>query len=265
MHEVLRYRFLKFLGSSFLTASFLMVPGLIDFGNLEMGLGGTAHAKKGVCKDGTPPPCKPSGGEEGAGNRLSFPVISSDNQLPAGLIPFTGTWFFEPVFDGTPPFTLAGGLNVPCVTETDIVPPATVPSNVLCYYGRKNLGLEANPQFEEPTKVWWLQQRTQNNWQVFNITDEEAEGGVSTTPVVVSGFDFGDLLESTTSLKQKQVRTEVTLLMDATSDPDYSQYIAAGFGGSCVLNPNAAGTAPNNCLAAHNMSGAVPGDRKSVV
>jgi len=270
MHEFSPCRLLKFVGSSLVTASLLMVPGLIPLGNIEMNLVGTVHAKGGVCKDGTAPPCKPSGGEEGAGNRLSFPVIFSDNQPPTGWVPFTGTWFFEPVFDGTPPFTLAGGLNVPCVTETDIVPPATVPSNVLCYYGRKNLGLEANPQFEGDPKVWWLQQRTQNNWQVFNVSDSDAEtaaGSITPTPVGVSGFDFGDLLESTTSLKQKQVRTEVTLLMDATSDSDYAQYIATNFGGSsCVLNPNDSGmvTAPNNCLAAHSMSGAVPGTDQSI-
>lgn len=259
----------KFLGFSFFMGSFLLGPGLIDLGQFAMNVVGTAHAAKGgLCKDGTLPPCKPGGGEEeGAGNRLSFPVIFSDNQPPTGWVPFPGTWVFEPVFNDTIPFTSFGGVNVPCVTETDIVPPATVPSNVLCYYGRKNLGLEANPQFEEPTKVWWLQQRTQNNWQVFNITDADAEaaaGSQTSTPVEISGFDFGDLLESTTSLKQKQVRTEVTLFKNAGSDPDYAQYIATNFGGNCVLNPNAAGTAPNNCLAAHSMSGAVPGTDQSI-
>lgn len=87
---------------------------------------------------------------------------------------------------------------------------------------------------------------------------------------MITGVDTGDLLESSITIKAKQIRTEFTLLkrviadpvLGNATDPDYVNYLDFG-SGSCVLGDNVS-IAPNNCFAAHNMSGAVPGTDQSI-
>jgi hypothetical protein len=108
-------------------------------------------------------------------------------------------------------------------------------------------------QFVGDPKVWWLQERTQNRWQAFDPVHP------SLTPLVVTAVDWGDLLESSPSLNARQIRTEMTLLMDARTDSEFSPFIANLFGGTCdvVLTPD-------SCFGAFNMSGAVPGTDQSI-
>jgi hypothetical protein len=232
-----------------------------------VGIGGVASAAPQWCIDAGGPPCKggPGGGGEPVGtNNLSYPVIWSDNVTKSDFTPSTAPWTFATI---TTPTT-------ECVQQDP--PVATVSPEIACYYGEKNLGLDEETDghvFEPPAKIWWLQQRQTlgNNWQVFNITDAAAEGGASsTTPVVVTGIDTGDLLESSITISAKQIRTEFTLLKRVTydgqlenaTDSDYTAYLAFN-GGTCVLEDNST-LAPNNCFAAHNMSGAVPGTDQSI-
>jgi len=85
--------------------------------------------------------------------------------------------------------------------------------------------------------------------------------------VVITGVDTGDLLESSITIKAKQIRTEFTLFKRADESPqlgtfadtDYTQYLQT----VCTLEDNSI-LAPNNCFAAHNMSGAVPGTDQSI-
>jgi hypothetical protein len=209
----------------------------------------TVLAAKGVCKDGTPPPCKPGTSEETAQNNLSFPAIISDNVYPAGWLVVTG-WMFAPIAAG------ADTLPFGCVGEDDIVPPATVDPSILCYWGRKNLGLDevtGLPNLVGDPTLWWLQQRAANKWQAHNPVDPDPS-----TPVVVTAVDWGDLLESAGTLKQKQVRTEMTLLQNVDSDPDFNTVDGA----STLF-----GLCPDetvNCFAAFAMSGAVPGTDQSI-
>jgi hypothetical protein len=125
-----------------------------------------------------------------------------------------------------------------------------------------NLGIseeDGSRIFVEPEKVWWLQQRAENKWQVFNIEDPD-----KITPVVVTGVDTGDLLESSIVIKAKQIRTEFALFkhVDAyaplglVADADFTGYRP----GACVLDA----AIPTNCFAAHRMSGAVPGTDQSI-
>ena len=233
----------------------------------SIGFSGVANAVPQWCIDMGGPPCTggPGGGGEPVGtNNVSYPVIWSDNVLKSDFTQSTAPWTFATI---TNPAT-------ECVQQDS--PVNTVSPDIACYYGEKNLGLDeetGDHLFEPPTKIWWLQQRQGlgNSWQVFNITDAAAEGGTSsTTPVVVTGIDTGDLLESSITIKAKQIRTEFTLLkrvefdgqlLNAT-DPDYMPYLAYG-GGTCQVADNSE-FAPNNCFAALNMSGAVPGTDQSI-
>lgn len=198
---------------------------VLAVGTLLVGTSVDVLAKKGP----------PSGGE--AGNNLSFPAIFSDNVRPDGWVTVTAPTYATI----TDPLTQ-------CVGEDDIVPGTAVPLDRLCYYGRKNLGLdeatgvpvlEGEPCPSDACKTWWLQERVQNKWQAGNMDDPD-----STTPVVITALDWGDLLESSNQLSQKQVRTEMTLLQDASLDPDFIDLAY-------------------NELA-HSMSGAVPGTDQSI-
>jgi hypothetical protein len=233
-----------------------------------IGFSGVANAVPQWCIDMGGPPCTggPGGGGEPVGtNNLSYPVIWSDNVLKPDFSPSTTLWTFATI---TNPLT-------ECVQQDP--PVNTVSPEIACYYGEKNLGIDeetGDRVFEPPIKIWWLQQRQGlgNSWQVFNITDAAAEGGASsTTPVVITGIDTGDLLESSITIKAKQVRTEFTLLKRVeydgqlvnVTDTHYQKYLAYGLGFTCLLNSNIIAP-PNNCFAAHNMSGAVPGTDQSI-
>jgi hypothetical protein len=227
-------------------------------------MGGSAIAARKTCPDGSFPPCnKPPVGET-ASNNLSYPAIWAENVMEGFTQSLDVPWEFAPVFyDGVNYYTQKSGEEpVYCVGETDIVPPNTVPAEILCYHGRMNLGISEETglrEFEGDPKVWWLQQRAENKWQVFNIEDPD-----KTTPVVVTGADTGDLLESSDVIKAKQIRTEFGLFkhVDAyaplglLADPDFTGYRP----GACVLDA----TIPTNCFAAHRMSGAVPGTDQSI-
>jgi len=247
---------------------------------MALGASGNVFALKPGCDA---PPC--GGGNEPpipteSSNNLSFPVIWSDGVIMPGFVQSTEQWVFATVYpsDGTTPVPytkLDGSTPVPCITETDITPPMTVDTATQCYFGRKNLGdidEDGEPDFEgepESKRVWWLQQRQPNNaWQVFNAVDPK-----TSSPVVVTGVDTGDLLESSTSIKAKQIRTEFTLLkriaestqLGSVTDEDFADKLATAFGddNTCALEDNLT-YAPNNCFAALNMSGAVPGTDQSI-
>ena len=131
-----------------------------------------------------------------------------------------------------------------------------VPTNILCYYGRQNLGIDeetgARIWVDGTERMWWLQERVQNKWQAHDPVNS-----VGLPPVTVTAVDWGDLLESG-ALNTRQIRTEMTLFKDVTGDPVYGDEIAAGFGGSCDA------TVPDNCFTAFKMSGAVPGTDQSI-
>jgi len=185
---------------------------------------------------------KPPGGEAAA-NNVSFPVIFSDNVRPTGWVEVTA-WTYATITN----------IATQCVDEDDIVPPARVSPDILCYYGRENLGINEDTGEQQwgALNLWWLQQRTPNKWQAFTTTDPD-----TTTPVVVTGVDFGDLLESADPISQKQVRTEVVLLQNASLDLDFSQYIFTG------TFPDMNPPIPLTYFGALKMSGAVPGTDQS--
>jgi len=150
-------------------------------------------------------------------------------------------------------YTDFGGVRVNCVGETDIVPPEKIAPEVLCYYGQFNAGLDeatGEPELVPPPKVWWLQQRQPHNvWQAFNLEDPN-----DATPVVVTGVDTGDLLESSIIISAKQIRTEFTMLKNAAGDVDFGQYVLDPFVSTLDLTK----------FQAYGMSGAVPGTDQSI-
>lgn len=206
------------------------------------------------------------GGETGA-NNLSFPVILSDNVGPAAF-PADGAWRFAPI---TNPMTQ-------CIGETGVATGTPVPPEYLCYYGRHvtvvsetgviqfdgDVSAGADPNAcdleDVDCKVWWLQKRTQNFWKALSV------GHDSSTPLVVSAVDLGDLLESTPSIATRQIRVEFNLLQSVSStDPELGLYVRDWTGGvpSPLCNiPDAAGENVA-CFAALGMSGAVPGTQQS--
>ena len=223
-------------------------------------LGGSAIAARRVCDDGSYPPCAKPPPAEAASNNLSFPVIWPEGVYKPDFVPSPGVaWTFAEVLeDEVGHYTQAsGGEKVYCVGETDITPPEKIPPEVLCYYGRFNAGIDEDtdePVLTGDPKVWWLQQRAQNRWQVYNTVDPD-----TATPVVVTGVDTGDLLESSIVIKAKVIRTEFTLFKNVDDDADFAGALTPEAGGTCAL-----GTPATNCFAAHAMSGAVPGTDRSI-
>ena len=116
-------------------------------------LGGLVRAK-----GPKPPPV------EGAGNNLSFPLILSDAVAPQDFANTYPNMDFAPIMS-----------TDECTTG---VPDGTsVPQDILCYFYNN--------------KIWWLQEREENQWQAFNINAVlVADGG---SLVDVSAVDVGDL------------------------------------------------------------------------
>jgi hypothetical protein len=221
------------------------IAAVLVAGTGAMG-GGSASAAKGLCKDGSPPPCRPSGGGEEAGNNLSFPVIFPDGK-PSNWVEVT-TWTFAPVAS-----------TAACVQEAGVPVGTAVPTSFLCYYARQNLGIDEETGertwVPDTLRVWWLQERTQNRWQVYDPVVPTGYG-----PLVVTAVDVGDLLESAPLIKNKQVRTEFTLLQQVDSTllgALGAQLWADG------LYP-AFGWADQPVFGAMKMSGAVPGTDQSI-
>jgi hypothetical protein len=235
---------------------------------LVAGMSGSAFAAKdGLCKDGTPRPCKPEGGgkppTEIGSNNLSFPVILSDNVAPDGF-PQDGPWRSANITD----------VNTQCVGEEGVTPGEPVSSDDLCYYGRKVIVVneggtvgeitfepedyDCTGQIDEFCKIWWLQKRPQNFWRALST------GHDNTTPLVVSAVDVGDLLESTPALQARIIRVEFNLLQDATTHYDGAVQEFAPFldPNNCVKPPTEVGQSVG-CFAALGMSGAVPGTEQS--
>lgn len=219
---------------------------------------GSAFALKPGC---SAPPCGGSGGHqppsgETSPNNLSYPVIFSDNVTPSdwdtSVTSNPATWHFA-IFPEQVPSTAS------CLQETGVAEGTAVSSSTLCYYGRPTVTnddgtLSFIGDAATDKKVWWLQQRTTNKWQAFNVT--AATAGAS--PVAVSAVDVGDLLESSDVIKAKQVRTEFVLYQDAEiTDSPFYQYLPVA-GTTCV------DTYPTDCLVQLNMSGAVPYTQQSI-
>ena len=197
----------------------MTVVAVVSMGSLLMA--GSALALKPGCDA---PPCggPPPVPEEGGSNNLSFPAIMSDNVAPND-------------FSVSYPAVQFATIGSTAECTTGVPDGSAVPQDILCYY--------------DGAKVWWLQQRAANDWQAYPPGDPD-----TSTPVDVSAVDVGDLLESSRTIKAKQIRTEFTLLMDATSDPDFA-------GG--VLDPFDPDLTENT-FQAFNMSGAVPGTDQSI-
>jgi hypothetical protein len=228
-----------------------------------LALGASAVSAKRVCEDGSPPPCNRPPVGEAASNNLSYPVIWSDGVMKPDFVQSGAPWRFETVYEDALGFyTDVGAGPVYCVGEEDIIPPETIDADVLCYYGRLNEGLseeDGEPVLTGDPQVWWLQQRQPyNQWQVFNTVDPDP-----VTPVVVTGVDTGDLLESSLVIKAKQIRTEFTLFKNVEGDTDFTGF-REEYGCLLLENDPDAGTSPSNCFAAHSMSGAVPGTDQSI-
>ena len=96
--------------------------------------------------------------------------------------------FAEVICDASGCYTMAGAEPVYCVGEDDITPPEKISPDVLCYYGRFNAGIDeetGEPELTGDPKVWWLQQRAANRWQVFNSRRVPGED----SPIVVTGVE----------------------------------------------------------------------------
>jgi hypothetical protein len=239
---------------------------------LLAGTGSSAFAAKdGLCKDGTPRPCKPgSTGDDSGSNNLSFPIIFSDNVSPNGF-PQDGPWRFADITDVTT-----------CIDEYGVADGTSVPPEFLCYYGRKinvvneegQVGaIEFEPYPEEPAgycddnedpaacKVWWLQKRTDNFWRALST------GHDISTSLIVSAVDVGDLLESTPELNARIIRVEFNLLQDVTQhdDGEFTDFLVSDWTNDipapCTV-PDETGESVG-CFAALGMSGAVPGTEQS--
>lgn len=200
--------------------------GVVAVGLAFASFGESASGQEGVCPDGTTPPCRPSEGEgEAAANRLSFPVIFPDGK-PGSWVE-ADAWAFAPLASTTQ-----------CTTG---VPDGTsVPSEYLCYW--------------DGAKVWWLQQRAENTWQAY---DPVLPAG---STLAVTAVDIGDLLESAPTIRQKQVRTEFTLLQRADTT-------LLGVLGAQLFTQASIGSfdwASQPVFAAMSMSGAVPGTDQSI-
>jgi len=201
---------------------------------------------------GGPPADKPGGrpGGETAGNNLSFPVIFSDGATPTGEYTDLAAWTF---YSG--PWSDANGDGIYDQCTSGVPDGTAVPDQYICFQKADDPDL----------KVWWLQERNVNRWQVFD--PRNAEGGASGTidfgDIVVSALDWGDLLESSTVIGAKKVRTEVSLLQDAhSSGATFVSYLAEPVAGSDeVVECSGGGT---DCFAAIRMSGAVPGTEQSI-
>jgi len=207
------------------------------------------------------PPCGGGGGNkpptgESASNNLSYPVIWADGVLKPDFSVSTDPFVFVEIKkDELGYYTeVVTGTKVRCVGESDIVPPDKIPAGVLCDYGRLNEGLDevtGLPVLTGEPRLWWLQQRQPYNaWQAFNVLVDTAVTG----PVVVTGVDTGDLLESSITIKAKQIRTEFSLLKNASGDAVFGSYVLDPFN-----SVHTAGT-----FQALGMSGAVPGTDQSI-
>jgi len=190
------------------------------------------------------------GTTEAAGSNISFPLILSDNIGPT--LPGEAAWRFQAITD--PPSQ--------CVGEAGVVAGGTVDPTIMCYYGRKVTVVSETGEivFEGPLKVWWLQKRAPNFWKALTV------GHDTSTPLVVSAVDIGDLLESSPSIASRQIRTEFNLLqhVDPTTDAELGGYVVPAWTGG-IPSPCVVPTAANSvgCFAALAMSGAVPGTEQS--
>ncbi len=176
---------------------------------------GSAQAAPRLCDDGTRPPCRDTG-EATPSNNLSYPVIWSDGVSIVAPLPET-EWTFAAITDPTSQ----------CFTgDTGGLP---VPDAAVCYYDGTVPALG---------HVWWLQQREANKWQAYNPS--------ATSPVAVTGVDWGDDLESRDNFTTRSIiRTEVVLLKNVADDPT-TEFATADF-------------------LAFQMSGAVPGTANSPI
>lgn len=110
-----------------------------------------------------------------ATNNLSYPVIWGDAVTTDG-------WTFVPYENWT--FANISDPATECY-------PAVPLDDATCWY-------------DDDGATWWLQQREANDWQ--------APNPVALDSLVVSGIDWGDLLESRTNLTTRsQIRVEVVL------------------------------------------------------
>ena len=181
------------------------------------------------------------GTETTVATNLSYPVIYAEGALPGGSS--VTPWTFAPTFATITDPALQ------CVTSVTAGTP--VPADKVCYLDSSN-------------KIWWLQKRAGNMWSAFFTIDPDWTTAVpaTATPVVATGVDASDLLESSPKLNARPIRTEFTMLKNATTDPAFKNFVATAFAKENVTCPNSA-TVPNGCFAAYLMSGAVPGTEKS--
>jgi len=193
---------------------------------------------------------KPPSIGEAAANNISFPVILSENLGP-GAFPADGAWRFADILDPT----------TECIGEEGVEGGEPVPQDIVCYYGRKVTVVSETGEivFTGEPKIWWLQQRTANFWKALTL------GHDTTTDLVVSAVDIGDLLESSPAIQARMIRTEFNLLQNVpTDDPEFGQYVVTdwttGIPDPCIIPTTAEHM---GCFAALGMSGAVPGTEQS--
>ncbi|MCP3176890.1 hypothetical protein MJO47_07210 [Desulfuromonas sp. KJ2020] len=158
-------------------------------------------------------PGKPGGGEEAAGNNLSFPVIWAEGVSKT----LTGTPGMTPVTNGTWWYwwgTTGDDVPLSCLPDPD--------DNGFCDDRIPNQATGSLPG--EGNVRAYVQKDVNNVWQA------AAAEGIG-APVVVDWIDWGDNLESVDWYTRSQVRTEVVLYQDlATPMLEYQMRHVDGWG-----------------------------------
>jgi hypothetical protein len=165
------------------------VVGVLTFG-------GNVSAKKGVCKDGTPPPCKPSAAEEGV-NNLSYPAVSNvlTAVAPRWNIPASPVLGVHYSYGCDQPETydIFSYPNTSCVDE--LGSPAVYLSPSQCVEpGAPCEGFSAN----EISRIYW-QKVEANDWWADSALE---------TPRTAAYVNWADNLESNTWNERSVIRVE---------------------------------------------------------
>lgn len=189
----------------------ITLGGLVLLGCFAFSAAG--FAAKGVCKDGTPPPCGRGGGNKPpveAVNNLSFPAVYT-----GGLTGAAPSWN---VPGGVLGETYSYGCDVPETVGTFSYPNTSCVDALGAFLTADQCTAVGAPCEGLPvSRIYWQKVPTNQWWA-------ETAGPIS--PVTSAYLDWGDNLESTTWSERSVIRVETTPFtslipwpFDATLDP----------------------------------------------